>query len=992
MTTYPKNWTTDAIRKYITQESQQKDRESFEKTHVPISRIRVEEDKAVSSWVDEDQRLVGEEIVLETVLDSTPDQGNRLFFVVGESGSGKSELCQWLDYKIQDEVTDQTSDSFAHEPILIPRQVREPRDVLQLLTENLDEWDFEDVKYLSDLPESGIFKTVTGNIINRFNKRQTATVDFLNDDLFEDKVKTNLSEYVDTFADPDQSVEFEPISQESLESLLEKFPRVTHEHEHHDIEPTEYLYREIKTAATDAIEEMLFDGDFIDVLNGVDEAYRERNRRPVLIIEDLTGFTIYDHQVLSFFSDLGSAHFDVIVGVTTGVHRRLIDKRRADVSSEDTIDDRTMARFRLTEETADGTGSRTLFLEQEDVHIDLARKYLTAIKSETDAQYEPPLPAGLSADDVESAFGDGLYPFNEQFLTRIYQNLQEDEIRKQTPRVYLTFVIEELLNSITPPFEHAEKLQQRLGVIENPISPSYNGEDEPVLKWYGVVSGRAQVADSRIPGSFGIDSEGRAPIVDDPVDVCPECGTGIYQDSDEWVCPECGYESTSGDTRRETFDEQKNELLAWCRGETDFNQTKNIERGAERVIRFFHRTPDSLVRPGNYSQSAAYFRWEKGSTRVPVHIDNGDSPNFTQVVLNPDLDEKLLRDLLRVGVWDDIGITTHDAKENIDLGQLREWADDAVQTLRADIESDIHDTYGADLDEIAIFGKYLLNVFTGTSTEFTARALAQPVDESRIQLAFSTTAFEGDLNKLQNKAEFLRGLFHARFHVRRNVVDADQLEETVGDLDPEKLLLRIGSISGSLKGLKIGPKSSETIEFDTLLKSPVSLNIRGFARDIDEYSSIFADDLESIRSEYGGLYRRLNGIESEFDIKTLTEAYSVVTRQQPNDLSEIDDIELSTVKTLMSELESIAQSVETCDSVWDFLLLKQTAYQLKYKGSLSDYFSQFSTFVDELEGLETDLDARIAELEDTEFNPDTESFDQAQQTARTLRERLGESL
>lgn len=993
MTTYPKNWTTEAIRKYITQESQQKSREEFEKTHVPINRIRVAEGKSISDWTDEDESLVNEGIVRDTVLDSNAGDPNRLFFIVGESGSGKSELCQWLDYEIQDRSSETDSDGFTHESILIPRQVREPRDVLQRLTQNLDEWDFEDVKYLSNLPESGIFKTVTGRIINQFNKNQTATVDFLNDTLFEEKIKSNLSEYVDTFTDPDQSVEFEPISRDSLEALLDKFPRVKHEHEDQSIDPTEFLYREIKTAATDAIEEMLFDGDFIDVLRGVNDAYKKRNQRPVLIIEDLTGFTIYDHQILSFFSDLSSAQFDVVVGVTTGVHRRIIDKRRADVSSEDTLNDRTLARFQLTEETQDKTGSRTLFLEQEDVHIDLARKYLTAIKSESSTTYDPPLPEGVSGDDVETAFGDGLYPFNEPFLTRIYENLQEDEVRKQTPRVYLTFVIEELLDSMTPPFEHAEKLQQRLGVIDNPISTNYGGEDEPVLKWYGQIGGSKQVVDERIPATFSIESDGEAPIVDDPYDVCPDCGAGIYEDSAEWTCPQCGNkQTTAGPTDGEIFNEQKNELMAWVRGETSFNQTSNIETGAERVIRFFHQAPDSLVRPGYYSDSAAYLRWEKGSTRVPVHVDNGDEPAFTQVVLTPDLDEKLLRDLLRIGVWDELAITTHDANENIDLDRLRDWADEAATTLQSDIEADIRETYETDIDEIAIFGKYLLNVFTGTSNEFTAEALAQPVDETDILLAFSTTSFDADLNKLEEKSELLRGLFHARFHIRKNLVDVDRLEEHVRDLDPERLLLRISSIDGKLRGLKVGPKATEAIEFDTLLKSPTSLSLRGFARDIDEYGSVYTDDLEVVRSDYGRLYHHLNGIDEELDLEALSEAYNVVTRQEPTDIKDIDTIDPSKRDAFTSELAEIVSAAQNCESVWDFLLVRRSAYHLKYSGPLNEVFSQFETLVDELDGLEADLNARIKELEDEGFDPDTEPFDTTQESARVLRNELGESL
>jgi energy-coupling factor transporter ATP-binding protein EcfA2 len=354
-TIYPKNWDSAVVNKYITQESQQKSREEFEKTHVPINRIRVEENKVFDTWTDEDESLVSEDIVLDTVSRSTKDDSNRLFFVVGESGSGKSELCQWLDYQIQDEADSAEEGEFAHEPILVPRHVREPREVVEVLTENLDGWDFEDAKYLRDLPMEGIYREVTGKILNRFKESQQATIDFLKDDAFESKVRSNLETYVDAFDDPDASISFEPIEQDELATLLEKFPGAAREHEHHEVDPAEYLYREIKTGATEAVSDMLSAGDIQQILRDIDKAYESRNRRPVLIIEDLTGFTVYDHQVLSFFSDLGTAHFDVVIGVTTGVHRSLIDQRRADVSSQDTIDDRIQARLKLTEAAEDTT-------------------------------------------------------------------------------------------------------------------------------------------------------------------------------------------------------------------------------------------------------------------------------------------------------------------------------------------------------------------------------------------------------------------------------------------------------------------------------------------------------------------------------------------------------------------------------------------------------------------------------------------------------------
>lgn len=986
--TYPKNWSNDVVEKFITQESQEKPRDVFEKTHVPITHIRVDENKAFdeSDFTDPEQSLVGEQEVLETVTDSELRDSNRLFFVVGESGSGKSELCQWLDYQIQDEATARDADRFAHEPILIPRHVREPREVLDILTEQLDDWSFEDARYLADLPLSGIFKEVTGKIINRFNKDDEATVDFLTDDAFESVVRKNLNNYVDAFDDPDANVSFEPIPKENLDELLEKFPTVTHEHENHDVEPTEYIYREIKTGATNALTEMLSAGNIKDILKDIDEAYRERNRRPVLIIEDLTGFTIYDHQVLSFFSDLGAAHFDVIIGVTTGVHQDLVDKRRAEVASQDTINDRIQARLRLTEKFDDGSGSRTLFLEQEDIHIQLARNYLNAIKDEVAQEYKPPLPSGVEAADVEAAFGDDLYPFNDKFLTRIYDNLQEKNVPKKTPRVFLNFVIEELLNNQNPPFEHAEKLRQRLGTIEDRIHPDYENDDCAVMKWYGTDSGPTYGVDATVPATFGIESDGEAPSVDDQDFICPGCGTNLLNGETRDKCPECGELLT--DDLDVVFRDQQNEMLAWLKGETNFNRTSNIETGAERVIRYFHDRPTSLRITACRSSDAAYLQWEKGSNQVPVHVTNSDTPKYPQIELTPDLPEAVLSDLLRVGVWDDVPLSGHERNSNIDLDRLREWADDAVADLQSRIEREVEDTWGVSIDEMAIFGKYIANVFSDTSTKFTPDALAQPVASEDIEPVYDRTKFDGNIEALREHLALFTGLFHARFHLRGNVVDHDRLATEMEYLDVDTLLLRVSNIEGKRSGFKFGEKSSETIEFDSFLKSK-QYNLRGYAIAIDEYQPIYVDDVGSLRERLTSLHDTLQGIKGSIDSGKLADAYEPLPRTKPVVIDEVAEMNVEERETVMTQLGTAVKAVSSCESVWDFFVAQRQAGVLRTSADSADSYEQLRRFAEELDALDDELNDRITELEDETFDPNTRPLEAAQTTAQSVESSLG---
>lgn len=990
-TTYPKNWDSDVVKKYITQEAQQKKRGEFEKTHVPINRIRVEENKAFDTWHDEDKSLVSEDIVLDTVTRSGKDDTNRLFFVVGESGSGKSELCQWLDYQIQDEAMNSGEDEFAHEPILIPRHVREPREVVNLLTENLDGWDFEDAKYLRDLPMEGIYREVTGKIINRFKGTQEATVDFFKNDAFESKVRSNIETYVDAFDDPDASVSFEPIEQEELNSLLEDFPDVVREHENHEVEPAEYLYREIKTGATEAVSDMLSAGDIQEILMDIDAAYEARNRRPVLIIEDLTGFTVYDHQVLSFFSDLGTAHFDVVIGVTTGVHQSLIDKRRADVASQDTIDDRIQARLKLTETTEDGSGSRTLFLEQEDIHIDLARSYLKAIKEDSDQEYHPALPQGLSAEDIDAAFGDWLYPFNRDFLDRIYHNLQEENVTKQTPRIYLNFVISELLDNQNPPFKHAEKLQQRLGNITNRLDPEYKGPDEQVLKWYGTDEGDQYTVDESVPHAFDIDSTGRGPTIGGYEEICPECSAGIHVTGETWNCPECGYERDPDtdeiDELSDIFSEQRNELLAWVRGEADFNQTSNIEDGAERIITHFFDKPNSLRISGCRSSDAAYLRWEKGSDRVPIHVRNADQPSYRQIELTNDMSQSILIELLRIGIWENATLENLERQDHINLDRLREWANNAVTDLRSGLETDIKETYGVSIDEVAIFGKYLLNVFSGNGTEFTAEALAKPVSKRDISQVYSRTDFDGNVNSLKSNLDLYNGLFHARFHLRQNMVHFDRLKEAMSSIDVAELMTAVKSIEGQISGFKIGKTSRDITELDRFLKSE-SYNIRTLARDIAEYHAIYTDDLAATRGELTTLYNSVQGIDNAIDMSGLKEAYDPLGRKEPKVIDDVSALDEKKVSAFVEELSSVVDHALNCENVWEFLELQREAGLLKYE-RWSDIYSLLDDFVEELDSIETDLGYRIEELEEETFDPDKTPYEDVQTECEEFALELG---
>jgi hypothetical protein len=982
---YPKNWSSEAIRKYFTRESTQKDRDEFYATHVPINRIKVEQDDVFFNITDDD--YVTERDVRGVVTDASLDEDNRLFFLVGESGCGKSELCQWLDYEIDAGNYEHAEEnSFEHVPIHIPRQVREPQEVLQRLADHLGE-EVQGSRKLSELHPDAVFQQTIGTIKNQFTRKFDATHSLLTDKAFESTVRDNLSRFVESFDDPDIEIEFEPIAEDELEDLVDSYPGVVQEHggEHADV--VDVLYKSIESRGREAIQTMLGLGNLKSTLSDLSKRFQERDERPVLIIEDLTAFTIYEHELLAFFSDLQTGNWDVIIGMTTGIHDGLTAGRRADRFAEDTINDRIQARLVMTEQTEDG--SHTLFLEQEDVHIDLAKQYLTAIKEESDQPFNPPLPVG--AEEVEEAF-DGLYPFNEAFLTRIYDNLEEEENKKQTPRVFLKFVLEDLLDNEEPPFTQVEYLK-KLGTIEDLISTEYDEDDRSVLKWYGRPARKKQRVDPTIPEVFGVKSNGEARLA----------GAPRGQDPQEPDRP--GQEPDPDAEQWEEYKQRRNELLAWRRGETTFDQTQAIERGAQRAVLFFHDDINELVREECLAQDAGYLAWEKGSDKVPIHVDNGDEPKYRKVVLDRDLPESVLLDLLYLGIHDDGDETIlRHASSNppgrrgqaVYLPALQEWAGQTSTVYQQGLEEDIVEQFGASIDEIALFGKYILNIFTGNNTTFSPSALAKPIDDPSLSPSYKPLDLEIDLNKLEENAETLIRLFKARFHLRTNTVDYERLETVVEQIAPTELVYNVRKIThgpSGASGFKTGAtKSGTTTDLREFLTSPSSLNLRGCARDLNDYQPSYTEDLESTREELAGiatLYTDLSEPE-DLDLETLHFAYEQ-TSARPLHLDDIAEIPVEHFEAVTTELRGAAEALDGCGSLWQFLGAYRRFARFRYQ----QYSEEYKTLVnvaEELDRLEEELDGVIAQGQEQEIEPDTSDFADVQETALDVADNMEDTL
>jgi ABC-type oligopeptide transport system ATPase subunit len=979
MTVYRKNWSDDIVDDYITRESQQKTKSQFLNTHVPINRIAVADDGGALQTYKNDEGYIDEEGFYQAVTDASLADDNRIFFVVGESGCGKSELCQWLDYQIDD---GQSSVEFERRSIVVPRQVREPADVIDILSEDLDK-EFNDVQKLRELPQEGVHKQAIGTILNEF-PNEPNTVAALNSDDISEKITTNLNNYIKSYDDPQGETNFEPLSRDTVEDLLDRGIDIKSEHEGAE-NPVNALYERTRSAAERAIKQMLGDVEISEILKDLNEEYQNQDIRPTLIIEDLAGFTVYDYELLGFFSDLSAAQFDVVIGVTTGPYEETVSQFRQDIQTESTINDRIRARFQLTETTEEG-GSRTLFLEQENLHIELARKYLQQIKTESDTDFDD-LPDDISPDAIEESFGEGLYPFNKAFLTRVYENLESENVEKRTPRQYLEFVLKTLLKGANPPFEQAELIEVLGDGASVPISGEYDDQDRDVLNWYGTHTGDEITVDTVIPRTFGVDSDGRAPAVYERRTDVGSAGSTSGNSGE-----------SSDPSLEENLNSLKDECAGWLAGDTTFDRTQDLEHGVARALKFFDldNNPRTLRRPECRSEDRCRFLWDRGRASVPVHVDNEDDSGYTKVIVDRDMEEALLHDLLRIGVYDGTAIDELAKQRDIDIQRLREWATTTLSGFRTKLLDDIETEFGASIDEVALFGKYLLNIVSGNGAEFSPEALATPVDTSRINPVCVPRNAELDPKGIEDEADTITALFHSRFHLRTTMVDYDRLQTHVESTSPDELLHAVANTESGIRGFKIGPRGETPTDFQQYLVKTGGLNLRTKARNLREYREQYHDDIPLINGkqieDFTSPFKNLDS-PSDLDLETLYEAcqYSV-DHHAESDIEAFEDISEENYRELVTALSETAKRFDTEESIWEFLATYHMYSEFKYR-RYNDEFSTIEDFGERIDNLTADLEHRMEELrDDIGFKPETAPLDELQAQAESLRSDLGETL
>lgn len=482
MTFMPNLWDNTVVREYLTPEAHQKSREQFLKTHIDIDKIRADY-LFPHEGTDE---FVTQEEFRDAILKSEVRDDNRIFILRGETGSGKSQFCQWLEYQIG---ADPDEGDSTHVALHVSRSKTGIGDILNIISGPIET--DTTVSNVSDLdPEK-----VTEAIITTLRAFAAGMEQFSEDEI--EKLTADRSNSTDLRTILEKNVaEYQELTSSEGEKRMSDL--IT-ERDYRDLamaafgstEGADTLFPALQSQVHEILSRNLGVEDFQGRLEDLSEEYAKRNLRPVLICEDLTTFTVLKEQLLDHIFQLDSGHYDVVLGWTSGWEKDDLSRALGTSQGISTyMEDRAEGYLSTTDE--DG---RAYFLS-DDITIQLARKYMTTIIEESNADRS-------FSEPIIKAF-DGLYPFNEAFIEQAYNHLIQDGNQRRTPRLLLMRVIRECLNSTVPPFIAIED-NPYIESFPSSVDLTYSNEIQKLGKWYGSATADRQLRVPRqIPETFDV--------------------------------------------------------------------------------------------------------------------------------------------------------------------------------------------------------------------------------------------------------------------------------------------------------------------------------------------------------------------------------------------------------------------------------------------------------------------------------------------------------
>lgn len=431
------NWDPKIVSKVFTIETEEKTRtdaerkQIFERTHIPINKIKVE------NATVEFQECIGkkelefiDEAEFSKYLEDFNDGEKRVIIIKGGVGSGKSELAESINYNF-----------LVHKkiiPIIFPRSEVSLKDIFDKLNNKFK----LNLQYKSLLKYE--LRTITDYILNQSDMliqdiRDSSSEVFKNLIRNKDSIlilsklvslrsskenmrnflKKSLEIYLTEIKNHgDLTVEF------NLDLSIEEFIKVQFH-----INNSKKL-TDIRQDIELVIRKVIHDYQDIPPFNEiVEDIYNltKNDKRILFIFEDATGFGFAEN-LINFAFDRSLKPCDIIIAWTDGY----IQEKNIEATNY-------RQRTQLVLSLSDNIHS---FFLNDDSILKMAKNYLDTLKylskDSIDAQLQ------TEFEEIEKIF-DGLYPFNENCLLRIYHNLLYESQEKKTPRIFLAYALRSIL-------------------------------------------------------------------------------------------------------------------------------------------------------------------------------------------------------------------------------------------------------------------------------------------------------------------------------------------------------------------------------------------------------------------------------------------------------------------------------------------------------------------------------------------------------------------
>lgn len=810
----PTAWEEDVVKKYLTATSQQKDDpETFNNTHLDIDKIHAE---FLPSFQDE---FVGQEQFRDELLDASVDEDIRTFILRGETGSGKSQLCQWLDYELQGLGEVPKSEVQDRIPLHVKANETSLEEIVSTLAEPLgidpevDQIDGLDPEKIAAAIVSSLQAT-PGQVLEDVDIQRIVDRGEL-----ESILQTNIREYQKGLAANDET-EFDPnlISKEDYREIALRLGSESVFHENKDV-----LRQALRDEIHRHFSHLVGVDDFQSQLREYTQQYvEELGKRPVIICEDVTTFSVLKEQLLDQIIQVESASYDIVLGYTTGFEQDDLPDALGHRGSDDALTylkDRAEGYLSLSDD------GEVYFLD-DSLSVDLVETYLDVIKSES---------SGVVDEAVESAFDD-LYPLNRTFVRLAYGRLVEGGSRRRTPRVLLQKVVRRVLLADDPPYEVADK-NPNVDDIVQPIDPSaYDNDLQKLVTWYGSIDRRPDavgdgelLVNATILETFGFDPDVGERVVewdgaeyvtfrqntvatsilgsssDSRPSIPPTEDGSTSPDNDSDTSgvsetttdppspkPEVDTDPGSDEPDKEDktrLESQLKEFFEWFETGDKYESSNVLRSGAESVLEMWH-DPTKLANPNGSTSYPTGIYYTRGK-EIPVSVQGADERKGLSTELPFGKNRDLYEQLLKIGMGDDVSLP-----QDANYEHLRSWATDSTVEFRSQIRDSLEDCLPPELtiEHCILLGKFLLaNAELGADDLDRETVFQRPLPEQRSYDAPHETSFDGGsglteaLQGLQLRRTDVNDLIDGFFLLKQNLVDHDRLEPVRREIseDPE---------------------------------------------------------------------------------------------------------------------------------------------------------------------------------------------------------------